>query len=182
MSIEHLGEREFCLKDRDLISVTCLPVASGVGMRQQAKPLAQQGVDFSRTESVADRLKPLRVVTAEYAVVERLITNPFVLQLPFGVFVTVDAELGVVWKVRAEFQEERSELAVHAVEIEVVHHRRGPYQPWISRARLLTAAALGSEHGRLLLGFADEHHSFGLSELLSLFRSNLILALSFAEL
>ena len=37
----------------------------------------------------------------------------------------VDAELGVVGKVGAEFQEERPEVFVDAIEIVVVDHRSG---------------------------------------------------------
>jgi hypothetical protein len=61
-------------------------------------------------------------------------------------------------------------------------HRCRRHQPRICRARLLTPAALGPEHRRLLLRLADEQHSFGLVEPAQMLGGNIILALAFAKL
>ena len=49
---------------------------------------------------------------------------PFLGQLPLDVLVAVDAQLGVVGEVGAELEEERAEVLVEAVEVELVDHRR----------------------------------------------------------
>jgi hypothetical protein len=69
-------------------------------------------------------LQPLGIVTTQNSIVEGLKADPLLGQLSLGVFVSVEAELGVVGKVRAELQEEGSKVAVHAVDVEVVHHGR----------------------------------------------------------
>jgi hypothetical protein len=61
-------------------------------------------------------------------------------------------------------------------------HRCRRHQPRICRARLLTPAALGPEHRRLLLRLADKQHSFRLRELLQMLSSDIVLSLPFAEL
>ena len=45
--VQHLGQREFRLYNRNLVPVTGLPVSRGEGMRQLAEPLAQQPSIFS---------------------------------------------------------------------------------------------------------------------------------------
>jgi hypothetical protein len=94
----------------------------------------------------------------------------------------VQAQFGVVRKVRAELQKEWAEVAIHAIHIEVVDHRCRRHQPRISRAGLLTPAAFGPQHRRLLLRLADEKHSFGLLEPAQVLAGNIILALAFAKL
>ena len=95
---------------------------------------------------------------------------------------SVEAELGVIGKIRAELQKERAEVTVHAIHIEVVDHRCRRHQPRIRRAGFLTPAALGPEHRRLLLRLANEQHSFGLVEPAQMLGGNIILALAFAKL
>src|ERR1700733_16096271 len=97
------------------------------------------------------------------------------------VFVSVEAELGFIGEVGAELQKERSAVAVHAIDVEVVHHGRGPHQPRIADPGLFIPAALGTEHRRLLLRLPDKHHSLGLIELLTLFGGEVVLALTFTE-
>src|ERR1700737_2440812 len=94
----------------------------------------------------------------------------------------IKAQLGVVREVGAELQEERSEVAVQAVDVEVVHHRGGPHQPRISDTVLFITAPLGAENRRLLLRFPDEYHSLGFLELLSLLCCDGIFALTLVEL
>jgi hypothetical protein len=76
--------------------------------------------------------------------------------LLFDVLVTVQTELGVVGKVRAELQEEGAEVLIHAVGVKVIDHSGGANQPRIRRSRLLIAPPLGAEDRRFLLRFADK--------------------------
>jgi hypothetical protein len=89
--IEHLGQGELGLQDRDVIAVTGAAIGPGERMRQQAQPLAQQGIDLLCREAVADLLQPFGVSAAQDAIVERLERNASLGELAFGVFVTVQA-------------------------------------------------------------------------------------------
>src|SRR6516225_3590484 len=70
-------------------------------------------------------------------------------ELLLGVFVTVEAQLGIEWKVGAELQKERAEVAIHRVDVIVVHHGGGAHNPWIGQAGDRAPALLGAEHRRL---------------------------------
>jgi hypothetical protein len=96
---------------------------SGVGVRQQTEPLAQERIDLLRTESVADGLQPSRFVATQHTVVQCLESDVLFRQLLFGILMPVDTQLGRVREVAAEFQKKRAEFAIHAVDIELVHHR-----------------------------------------------------------
>ena len=79
-------------------------------------------------------------------------------QLPLQVLVPVDAQLRVVREVRTELQEERPEVVVEHVEVEVVHHRRRVDQPRVDRPGR-APAALSALHPCLLLRLADVEHA-----------------------
>jgi hypothetical protein len=74
----------------------------------------------------------------------------------------VEALFRVVGEVGAELHEERAEVGVDAVEVEVVHHPGRPDDPRIGVA-VGVAALLGPQQVRPLLRPADEHHPFGLA-------------------
>ena len=122
--VEHLGQGELGLQHRDLVPVAGDAVRRGERMRQPAQPLAQQRVDLRRAEPVADRLDRGRVVDSGEPVVQRGRTRCLLGGLAFGPLVAVDAQLGVVGEVGAELEEERAEVVVEAVEVEVVDQRR----------------------------------------------------------
>jgi hypothetical protein len=75
--------------------------------------------------------------------------------------ISVEAQTGVIREVRAELDEERAEVLVHTVEVEVVDHPGGLHDPRVGDALGVTAF-LGAEHRGLLLGAADEDHTLGL--------------------
>ena len=78
------------------------PVGAGERVRQQAQPFAQQTVDLLGREAVADLLQARGLGAAENAVVERREGDAFARKLALGVFVTVEAQLGIERKVGAE--------------------------------------------------------------------------------
>jgi len=155
--------------------------AGGEGMRQTAQPLAQQSVDPGRRQAVADRLQALRIGTGLDAVVERLEGDALLGELLLGVLVAVQAELGVVWEVAAELQEERPEVAVDGLDVVVVHHGAGADDPRIAPA-VRRVPLLGPEHRGLLLSLADEHHAFGALEAPQALGHHVVLALAGSEL
>src|SRR5580693_9281611 len=94
----------------------------------------------------------------------------------------VDTQLGRVGEVAAEFEKERAEVAVHAVEIELVDHRCRADQPGIGRAGCFVAPPFGAKHGHLLLRLANEHHALFLGELLPVLGGHIVFALALAKL
>ena len=158
--VQHLGERELRLQDRDVVAVARRPVRRRERMRQPAQPLPQQRIDLLGRQSLAQRLRPRRILAGQDAVIQRLVADPAQGELALEPLVAVDAKLRVVGKVAAELQEERAEVPIHSVHVELIDHRRGAHQPGVGRARLRIAPPLGAKHRRLLLRFADEQHPF----------------------
>ncbi len=75
--------------------------------------------------------------------------------LPFGPLVAIEAQLGVVGKIRTELQEERAEVRVHAGEVELVDQPGGLHDPRVG-VPVGVATALGAKQYRLLLRPPDE--------------------------
>jgi hypothetical protein len=134
-----------------------------------------------RREVVADLLEALGIGAAQNAIVERLEGDVFASQLPLGVFVAIDAKLGIERKVGAELQEERPEVTVYRIDVIVVHHGGGPHDPRVRLTGLWTPALLSAEHRGLLLRFADEDDPFFLAEVAQVLRHHRVFSLSFAE-
>ena len=150
-------------------------------MGQPRQPLPQQRVDLGGREAVAELLQPSGVGAAQDAVVQGLEGDPFLGQLPLDVLVAVDAELGVVGEVGAELEEERAEVLVDAVEVEVVDHGRASHDPGVGLPGVGIAALLGAEDRRLLLGLAHEDDPLGAVELGVVLLGDVVLALPLGE-
>jgi hypothetical protein len=150
-------------------------------MRQARQPLAQQAVDLGVIQAVADLLQGGRLVAPAHPVVEGLEGDAAFGQLALGVFVAVETELGVVREVGAELEEERAEVAVHAVEVDVIDHRRGFHDPRVGGPGLRIAPTLGAHHPRLLLRLADVQHAFSVLEILQVLLRHVVLALPLLE-
>jgi hypothetical protein len=69
----------------------------------------------------------------------------------------VDQQLGAIGEVRGELDEERPEVLIHAVHVELVHHRGRLDDPRIGAA-ISSPALFGPEHRVLLLRPPDEQH------------------------
>jgi hypothetical protein len=129
-------------------------------LRQPGEPLAQQGVDLFGSEPVADRLQPGqvgRVGDGGEPVVQGGVSDSGLGRLPLGPLVAVEAQLGVVGEVGAELEEERAEVGIDGVDVELVDHPGGAHDPRIGLAGRV-AAALGAKHRGLLLRPPDEQH------------------------
>jgi len=97
-------------------------------------------------------MQALGIGAAENAIVERLEDDALLRKLPLGVFVTVQAQLGIERKVAAELEEERPEIAVDRIDVIVVHHRAAPHDPGVWPASGRAPAPLGAEHRGCSLG------------------------------
>src|SRR6201993_2277528 len=159
-SVEDLGGGELRLQDRDIVAVAGLAVGSREGMRQEPQPFAQQCIDLGCGKPVANRLQALGVGTPQDAVVEGLEGNAFLCELTLGVFMAVEAELGIERKVAAELEKERSKVPIDGIDVIVVDHRAAAHDPRIRLSRFRVAAPFGPEHRGVLLCLADEHDPF----------------------
>jgi hypothetical protein len=157
--VEHLGEGELRLQDRQVVGVPGGDVLVGERVRQDRQPLAGQCLDVRRAEAVADRLQPAGVIDGGEPVIECLEADPGPGGLPLGPLVAVDAQLGGVGEVGAELEEERAEIGIDAIKIEMAGQRGGAHQPRV-RAAVGVVAPLGPPHPRFLLRPADVQHSF----------------------
>ena len=92
----------------------------------------------------------------------------------------VEAQLGVVRKIGAELQEERAEVGVDGVDVELVDHPGGLHDPRIGLP-VSVAAALGPEQVGFLLGPPDEQHPLLGGEPGEVFVHDVVLALALAE-
>jgi hypothetical protein len=155
--VQYLGQGELNLPDRDVVAVAGGPVGGGERVRQDRQPLAQQPIDLLGPEPVADRLYRGGVGAGGEPVVQCGVPDPGLGGLAFGPLVPVEAQLGVVGEVGAELEEERTEVGIHGVDVELVDHPGGAHDPRI-RVAIGVTAAFGAEQRRLLLRPADEQH------------------------
>jgi len=110
-----------------------------------------------------------------------LISDFRAFQLAFGVFVPVQAELGVVGEVGTELQEKRAEVLVHTIEVIVIDQGSGFDDPGIAGVLLRVVTLFGAIDGALLLRFANEDYAIALWKLCAHFGGDLIFALAFFE-
>jgi len=90
-AVEHLGEGELGLEDRDVVAVAGPAVLPGEGVGQAGEPLASKRVDLVVRQSVTDLLEALLVLTGCEAVVEGLEVDAGMCRLALGPLVAVDA-------------------------------------------------------------------------------------------
>ena len=69
--VEHLGQGELGLQDRQVVAVARVAIGGGERMRQSGQPLAQQRLDLVGTEPIADRLHRGGIVDGGEPVVQR---------------------------------------------------------------------------------------------------------------
>jgi hypothetical protein len=180
-AVQYLRQTELGLEDRELIAVTGPAVTDGKRVRQARQPLAPQGLDPRGREPVAQRLEQPGLRAADNAVVQRLVGDAPLGELALDVLVPIETELGGVREVRAELQEEGAEVSIDAIEVVVVHHRRGPHQPGIRLAGLGIPTPLGREDRGLLLCLADEEDALVPGEPGQVLGHHLVLPLAFLE-
>src|SRR5436190_2270546 len=163
-AIEHLRQRKFGLEDGELIAIASAAVGGGKGMRHPAEPLAKHRVDLRRVQGIREALHATGIRAGSNAVVEWLVGDPSLRELPFEPFVAIETELRRVGKVRAELDEQWTEVAVQEIDIVVVDGRLRADDPRIARA-VGPPALLGAEDTVLLLRLADKEDPFVAGEL-----------------
>src|ERR1700680_2324077 len=117
-----LGEGELGLADGDVVAVAGRPVCGAERVRQPCQAFTAARGHLDGAQEVADRLQSGGVLEGGEAVVQRGEGEVGLGGLAFGPVVAVDAQLGVEGEVAAELEEERAEVSINAVEVEVVDH------------------------------------------------------------
>src|ERR687888_286317 len=176
-SVQDLGQGELGLEDGNLVAVTGGAVLSRKRVRQACQPLASQGVDALGGQAVAQLLQPLRVGAGKDAIIQGLKGDAFLGQLPFDVFVTIEAKLGIVGEVGAELEKERAEVLVDAIEVKVIDHGRRADEPGVFLPGLGIGAFLGTQDRCLLLGLANKEDALGALELGPVLQGDVLFAL-----
>jgi hypothetical protein len=113
--VQHLGQGELGLQDRQVVAVAGGAIFAAERVRQDGQPLAQQGVDLLGSEPVADGLQRRRILDRGEPIVQRLERDAGLGGLAFGPLVPVEAQLGVIREVGAELHEERAEVVIDAL-------------------------------------------------------------------
>jgi len=121
-TIQHLRQRELCLQNGEVIAIASRPILRGEGMGQPGQPFAQHPLNPRSAEPRGERLQARWIRTGHDAIVGCFIGDALRGQLALEVLVPIETELGVVGKVRAELQEERTKVAVHPVDVVLVDH------------------------------------------------------------
>src|SRR5215831_12429416 len=85
--IEHLGQRELGLQDRELVAIAGGAIAWGKRMRQASQPFAQQSINLARRQLVAHALHQFGVGTGLDPVVQRLERHPALGKLTLEILV-----------------------------------------------------------------------------------------------
>ncbi len=157
------------------------PVGGRQRPGQVRHPAIEEALHVGRSESVADRLKPGRIVTGQEAVVEAAEVDADLSQLLLGPLVAVQAHPHGVRQVRPDLHEGRSPLAILKVEVVVVDEHRLAREVEVNPT-LGTGLLLRLERARPLLGHADEHDPLSTGEPRPLLRCDVIFPLSTLEL
>lgn len=108
--VEHLGQGELGLEDRDVVAVAGPSVTSAVGMGQTGRPLADKALDLGGAERKADVLERGRIRAALEPIVEGLEVEAGLFGLTLGPLVAVDAAFPHVGEAGPELDEEGPEV------------------------------------------------------------------------
>jgi len=176
-TIEDLRQADFHLPDRQVPIVACLPVFPSQRKRNLLQPLAEHPVDIFRTQRIADLLQCFRLGTGQKSVIQSFVLDLPFLQLPFGPFVPVQAQLRTPRRVAADFDKQRPEVLVIDVEVVVIDVDR-----FVAIELELSVDLLPVERLRLLLRHTDEDNSVSHLPLPSEVVGNVILSLFMPEL
>src|SRR6516164_5927062 len=99
--VEDLRQADLHLPDGQIPFVTRPPVLWTQRQRNPAQPFAEEAVNILRLHGVADHLQFPRLRAGQETVVQRLIADAPLLQLPFRPFVPVQTQLDAPWRVAA---------------------------------------------------------------------------------
>ena len=98
-TVEHLGEGELGLQDRELIAVAGQAVSRRERVRHPRQPPPEERVDLRVRQSVADTLQSVRVIALKETVVQRRERDPGRLGLALRPMMAVEAQLRAIREV-----------------------------------------------------------------------------------
>ena len=93
--VEDLGGADLHLHDAEVVAKADATIVGSKRVWEETKPLAKEGVDVVRTERVAGMLQLRRIVTRQEAVVECLVRDATMVELPLRPLVAVEPDADV---------------------------------------------------------------------------------------
>src|SRR5215469_17925284 len=119
--VEDLRQAHFHLPDRQTPVIAGGAVFSPQGQRQPLQPFPKHALDVLWPQRIADLLQSFRTGARKKTVVQTLVADSALLQLPLGPLMAVQAQLGSPRRVAAHLQKQRPEVGIVNVEVVVVH-------------------------------------------------------------
>ena len=92
----------------------------------------------------------------------------------------IDAQPGLIREIGTELQEERTEVGINRIHVEVIDHTRGLHNPQVSHTLGVTTLLRPEQH-RLLLSPPDEQHPFLGGEIRQVLMHDVVFALTLDE-
>ncbi len=97
----------------------------GFAMEQVLQALRPSAAYFWSTYSGAEvDLLSSRIRTSSYPIVQHFVGDPFFLQLPFGLFVTIEVDTCCIGKIRRKLDEQWSKVCIHQIEVILIAQHR----------------------------------------------------------
>src|ERR1022692_4560324 len=150
-AIVDLRQADLHLPDRQGPVVAGLPVLRSQRQWNPPEPFAEYPINVLRPQAVADLLQFLRLGARQEPIIQRLVGDLLLLQLPLGPLVSIQAQLHASRGVAGDFDEQRTEIFVIDVEVVMVDvDRLVPFELEPS-VHLFPIERLG-----LLLGYPDK--------------------------
>ncbi len=157
--VEDPGVGDLELAEGEFVDIAGPQIRPGERGRELVDPPPKEALHRPWAESVTDPPQLPRVLTGAEAVVEGLVADPRLLQLPLGPLVAVEPDPDRPRGVGVGLPERSAPVRVPQVKVEVVHERHLPSPLHMRMAGLLlTLRDPGPPDGCLLLGDADEDH------------------------
>lgn len=116
-ALKDLGPGNFKLPYRNFVGVSRGLIFRGEGIWEACGPLAVEGLDVLRAQFIADFLKSLGIRAGQKSVIEALVGDLPLLELPLGPFVSVDDEFDWKGAIGANLEHDRSKVLIVNVEI-----------------------------------------------------------------
>jgi hypothetical protein len=186
--VEDLGQADLHLQQAELVAEASPAIGGGEGMREAAQPVAEEALDGFGRKRVADLLQHFRLSAGEKAVIEFLVRDAAMSQLPLGPLMAVDPDAHVEGSVGGELDEAEAKVLVEDIEVVLVHIDRAAVEreAWrlaVSLPTVVAALALliDTEAVHLFLCHSDKHDTLASFEVAQSFANQLLFPRSFFE-
>jgi hypothetical protein len=176
-AIEDLGQTDFELADGEAVVVPGRAFLGGHRPRQAMGPAVEEGrLDVGRPERIAGSLQGGRVGAREKPIVEALKANAIAAEALLHPLMAVETELHRIREIGADLEKGGPPIAVLDVEVVMIDGHRLPRE--VKDGCVAPAwAFVRFERSHLLLGDANDDHTFSGRESVAIFGHQSVLTL-----